>query len=142
MLLEKEVLGGLLVSLEFLQEVRSLVFKEDFEDLEVKGLVGALLAGNFKQSGLGDSALAKEAQFMVESQLDGLGGNTQALHKELLKSFAIFKIGAIKRRQKSLQNEIKNAENSSNKEELDKLNKEFAQISFSRHPPLQGQEYH
>jgi DNA primase len=132
LLLEKEVLGGLIVSIEFLKEVKELLKKEDFENLEIKEMAGAVLSGQTSGPNFASSALAKEAQFMVESQLDELGGNAAALHKELLKSFAILKIGAIKKRQQNIQGEIKNAEKSNNKARIDELNREFAQISSER----------
>jgi DNA primase len=131
LLLEKEVLGGLIVSPGFLLEAKSLLTKEDFENPEIQELVGAILVGG-QTPGFGNSTLAKEAGFMVESQLDGLEGNQTALAKDLQKALAMLKIGAIKKRQQSLQNEIKRAENGNNKAKLEELNRQFAQISSER----------
>lgn len=132
LLLEKEVLGGLLVLPEFLQEVKESLVLEDFEDVGVKALVNAVIFGNSEVLELKNSTVAKEAQFMVESQLEELGGNQTALMKELLKSFALLKIGAIKKRQQALQTEIKTAETEKNKIRTEELNKEFARISGER----------
>jgi DNA primase len=130
LLLEKEVLGGLIFSPEFLNEVNGQVSADDFENSEVRECVVKVI-GNDRQGALQDT-LAKEAQFMVESQLEELGGNSAALHHELLKAFALLKIGVIKKQQQNLQTEIKNAENSNNKARVDELNKEFARISSQR----------
>jgi hypothetical protein len=88
--------------------------------------------GDIKAVELLNSVVAKEAQFMVESQLDELGGNTSALLRELLKAFALLKISAIKKHQQNLQKEIKNAETAKNKQKVEELNKEFARVSAER----------
>jgi DNA primase len=132
LLLEKEILGGLLVFPEYLSEIKDRLTVEDFENTEVRELINSILLGNTGFLELKNSSLAKETQFMVESQLDELLGNQTVLMKDLQKAFAILKIGAIKKRQQQLQNEIKNAENSNNKARLDELSKEFAQISGER----------
>ncbi len=132
LLLEKEILGGLIVFPEFLSDVRGGLLKEEFENPEIRELISIILAGDSKAVEFGNSTLAKEAQFMVESQLDDLGGNRTALAKDLQKAFAMLKIGSIKKRQQQLQNEIKNAEIGKNKAKIEELNKEFAQISAER----------
>jgi DNA primase len=178
LLLEKEVLGGLIVFPEFAKEIKDKLEPDVFQNSEIKELVASIVGKSEDQilnphplhqsslnqssnSGLGQAdsgagqarpltsvaakamadkegggklqdALAKEAQFMVESQLDELGGNSAALIRELFKAFAMLKIGAIKKRQQHLQNEIKNAENSNNKARIEELNREFARISAER----------
>ena len=130
LLLEKEVLGGMIVFPEFVKQIRDKLEPGDFQNQEIVKMV-QVIAGN---GVLGDqtSALAKEAQFMVESQLEEMLGNSMALIKDLLKAFAMLKIGAVKKRQLDLQNEIKNAENSNNKARIEELNMEFAKISGER----------
>jgi DNA primase len=132
LLLEKEILGGLIVFPEFLLDVKDHLVKEDFENPEIKELINIILSGNNKTPEFENSTLAKEAQFMVESQLDEISGNRTALMKDLQKAAAMLKIGSIKKRQQQLQNEIKSAETGNNKAKLEELNREFAQISSER----------
>jgi DNA primase len=132
LLLEKEVLGGLIVIPEFLPEVKSVLLKEDFENSDIRELIDIFLSGKSGVSETAGSTLAKEAQFMVESQLDEMSGNRMALLKDLQKTFAMLKIGSIKKRQQLLQNEIKNAETGNNRAKLEELNREFAQISAEK----------
>jgi DNA primase len=166
LLLEKEVLGGLIVLPEFAAEVKGKLGPEDFQSSEIKQLVAEMMGRSENQNlvnphpgplpsaaasdfakatsnlreamadregeGRLQDALVKEAQFMVESQLDELSDNRMALMKDLQKAFAMLKIGAIKKGQQHLQNEIKNAENSNNKAKVEELNKEFARISAER----------
>jgi DNA primase len=132
LLLEKEVLGGLMVLPEFFGEVRGFLKIEDFENSEISSFIKLVLLGGSQSLQHLSSPLAKEAQFMVESHLEDLAGNKLALGKELIKSFALFKIGVIKKTQQRLQGEIKNAENSNNKSRVDSLNREFAQVSAER----------
>lgn len=133
LLLEKEVLGGLLCFPEFAKEVLGKLMPEDFENQEIAKMVQEIVTTGTSQAlNSQDSVVAKEAQFMVELQLDELGGNVVALTRELLKAFALLKIGSIKKRQLGLQAEIKTAETAKNKEKLEELNKQFAQISAQR----------
>jgi len=132
LLLEKEILGGLIAFPDFLSEVKGRLEKGDFENAEIREFVDIVLSGDGKASKAISSTLAKEAQFMVESQLDEMSGNQTALMKDLQKAFAMLKIGAIKKHQQHLQNEIKTAENSNNKAKIEELNKEFARISAER----------
>ncbi len=133
LLLEKEVLGGLLFEPGLFGKIKSEINLEDFENGEIRSLVEAIVrAGNVAVPGVKQAVVAKEAVFMVESQLDGLGGNTEALERELFKTFALLKISSIKKQQQSLQNDIKNAENLKDKEKIDFFNQKFAKISEQR----------
>ncbi len=129
LLLQKEVLGGLLFFPDFLESVLGKLNVEDFEDKEVGGLVVALME---KKDSSPESALAKEALFMVESQLEELEGDQTRLKRLLEKSFALLKVLALKRRQQQLQAEIKSAETEGKKERLEELNKNFAQVLEER----------
>ena len=128
LLLEKEVLGGMLFLPEFLEQVKGLLLAEDFENAAIRQLFLNVLS-NVDSSG---ESLAKEAVFMVESQLDELGGNKPALLRELYKALARLKISAIKKRQNQLQTEIKLAEQAKNNEITQELNRSFAQISSEK----------
>jgi DNA primase len=125
--LEKEILGAALVFPEFLAQVLNEPTLDNFEDPEIK----AVLQG---ENGKIDksSTLAKEAAFVVESQLDDLDGNEPALKRQLAKVFALFKINALKRRQIRLQLDIAAAERAGNKSKVTELNQLFAKITTER----------
>jgi DNA primase len=129
LLLEKEVLGGLLTDKNFLTEVRSQLGPEDFEYPDIQKAVIAVLDDSSIED---QSPLAKEAQFMVESQLEELDGNQTLLLRELLKAFALLKMNAIKKLQQHLQTEIKMAEIAKNKIKTLELSQKFAQLSAQR----------
>lgn len=131
LLLQKEVLGGLLAREDFAAEVREQIQPEDFEDAEIKALAALWLQRDTKDS-LGQTTVAKEVVFMLESQLDELAGNQNELKRQLLKAFALLKINSIKRRQSGLQQEIKMAELAKNKTKLSELQQKFAQTSAER----------
>ncbi len=133
LLLEKQVLGGLLNSPDFLEGVKAELSAGDFEDNEIKNLIeGFINSSGFDPAKVKEAIVAKEAQFMVESQLDELEGNSTALRRELLKAFALLKLSAIKKRQQALLSEIKRAESEKNKQTLDNLSQQFARISAQR----------
>ena len=128
LLLEKEVLGGMLFLPEFSQQAKGSLAVEDFEISEAKELFGRVLLGQDTSA----DALAKEAVFMLESQLDELGGNQPALMRELTKALAMLKISTIKKSQNRLQTEIKQAELAKNQSQINLLNQKFAQISSEK----------
>lgn len=78
------------------------------------------------------STLAKEAQFMIESELELLDGNHHALMRELQKAFYFLKVAAIKRRQQSISAEIKQAEKNQSKTKVDELQQQFAVLADER----------
>ncbi|MCX6797351.1 MAG: DNA primase [Candidatus Doudnabacteria bacterium] len=127
--LEKEVFGGMLMYPEFLQEVMAKGSPEDFEDLMVRQ--EAALAFESKELEK-ETALAKEAVFMVELLLSEHEGNKEALKKQLLKSFANLRLKAIKKQLERLQADVKRAESASEKNRLQELNQEFARLSNLR----------
>ncbi|MDR3643073.1 MAG: DNA primase [Candidatus Doudnabacteria bacterium] len=128
LLLEKEVLGGMLLLTEFSERAKTEISPEDFEHNETKQLFMNVLT-NVDSS---RDALAKEAVFMVESQLDELGGNKPALLRELFKALALLKISGLKKRQNQLQTEIKMAEMAKNQAKIEELNRLFAQVSSEK----------
>ncbi len=132
LILEKEILGGVLLYPNFANFAFSLLEAEDFESYEVKKILEpAFQDGNINQIGQ-DSSLAKEAVFMVESRLDELGKDEQVLMKILKVDLRDLKLQSVKRRQHNLLTEIKRAENQKDKQQLSQLNKEFAAISDLR----------
>ena len=126
LILEKEVLGGLLFAPEFKKQMQGQIEPEDFENPEVREAVLAMLSDNPRQ----DSVLAKESIFMVESLLEQLGD--EALLKRLLKSYSQLKADNLKKKQKVLQSEIAGAEARKDEGALRKLQAEFAQVSKLR----------
>jgi DNA primase len=128
LLLQKEVLGGLLMFPNFYAVTGEEVAAEDFEDNAIAELVRASAGVKIDLT----SVLAKEALFMVESQLEELNGNEELLVKQLLKSFGFLKANALKKQQLDLQNQIKGAELAGNKARVDEFSKLFAQVSARR----------
>jgi DNA primase len=128
-LVQKEVLGGLLFAPEFFKDSGEQLEAEDFEDPAARELAAAFMQDGLKDPQLRQSALAKEAQFMVESQLEELDGNETVLYRELLKAFVVLKINSMKKRQQNLQAEIQAAESLGDKQKVEEFNKQFALIS-------------
>lgn len=128
LLLQKEVLGGVLFMEEFASSVIGKLEKEDFEDAGLAQIYEMWLNKENNKGFLQNSALAKEALFMVESQLEDLNGDRQKLNKSLDKSFILLKLHSLKTQQKLLQTAIKQAETIGDKEKLSELNKKFASI--------------
>lgn len=132
LLLQKEVLGGLLFSNDFILEAKSQLEMNDFEDPEIRQIVELILHRSGSTNEVNVATLAKEASFMVESQLEELEGDTEKLKKSLLKSLALLKVNSFKRQQISLQNQVKTAELAKDKAKVEKLSREFAEISKAR----------
>lgn len=130
--LQKEVLGGMLVFPDFAKLVFNEGEIEDFDNSEIRNLLQPAFASGSASAIGQDGLLAKEAIFMVESQLDQREGNETALKRELKKSFVILRLNAIKRRQKVLTEEIKKAESDQNKVKVQELKEEFARLSRVR----------
>ena len=124
--LEKEVLGGLLSNVKFLEQAKNDIQAEDFENPEIREAVQGILLGQRAQ----ESTLAKESIFMVESLLEQLGD--EALLKRLLKSYSQLKTDSLKKKQKILQIEIARAEAHKDAEVLRDLQAEFARVSKLR----------
>ena len=125
--LEKEVLGGLLLSPEFLEKVRDSLEVEDFEDVGIRQIILKLKADGQIEQQARESALAKEAVFMVE--LAGEEQDKELILKKLLKSYNLLKVGSLKKKQKVLQNEMAQAEKSGDAKKASELKEGFAQIS-------------
>ena len=127
--IEKEVLGTALVYEEFMKKLIKEASLDDFESLSIREILEPVFQG---QSPDKTTPLAKEAMFMVESQAEDLDGNETLLLKQLTKSFALFKINALRRRQISLQQEISQAEENGNRTRVRELSELFAKIANER----------
>ncbi len=130
--LEKEILGGMLFDQNFLIMVLEEANINDFEDNQVSSELKAVFELKDASKLDRNSVLAKESVFMVESLLEDLEGNREFLEKQLKKSFAGFKLNAIKRLQTNLSAEMSKAEKSKDKQLLSALNEKFAQVSVLR----------
>lgn len=128
--LEKEVFGGMLMYTEYKSQVLKQAVLEDFESPEIRFLLEPLFSDS--QSLDSHSTVAKEALFMVESQLDELQGNSVAHNRELLKSFGQLKLNSIKRQQQKLNIEIQKAEGAKSSEQLGQLKNKAAQLAAQR----------
>ena len=129
--LEKQVIGGMLLYTEFLSFVQSTVRPEDFTSSQARELANSILSGQNSQD-IANNLLAKEAIFMVESQLAEMEGGVPALQRELNKAYALLKLNAVKLAQKELNTKIKQAEAEKNKSALQEFNQQFAELSKLR----------
>ncbi len=130
--LEKEVLGGMLQFEDFYRQTIEQVEATDFEDPEIRKIIESVIKNKGLLPEVKETTVAKEAIFMVESQLDELEGNADILKRQLLKSFALIKLYAIKKAQHLLTLEIKQAESLKDKQKIDELNKKFAEAAARR----------
>ncbi|MCC7356021.1 MAG: DNA primase [Candidatus Doudnabacteria bacterium] len=130
--LEKQVLGGLLVVPEFVSAVQSELTETDYSDPEIVEIVKTIINGQKPDEATLSSAIAKEAQFMVESQLEYLDNNTTALVFELQKSFYMLKLHGIKYRQQQITQALKQAESQGLTDQVKTIGQEFATLSAKR----------
>ncbi len=127
---EKELLGALLLFEDFRQRVLEEAVIEDFESLEIRALLGPW----FKRTGPlppPETPLAKEGIFMVESQ-QAESPTPEAYRRQLDRSFALLRLNAIKRQQKSITLEIKRAEGAKQPAKVAELTKLFSQLAQLR----------
>ncbi len=137
---EKEILGGMLQFADFFEDLRGQIVIEDFETAEMQQIMQLLLAGN--RAAVLEETVAKEALFMVESELDELGNEEDVLKRQLKKNFLMLKVQALKRRQSQMSEQIGRLqqESASGAEEkrqqlkiqMDFLNQQFAEVSRQR----------
>ena len=132
LLLQKEVLGALLFSKDFYEQYAKEIEAGDFENTEIRDLALTWIKSGGQDNGVKEQTVAKEALFMVESQLDELSGDESKVQKNLGETFKLFKLSAIKRRQLSLEAEIKAAEAAGNKPRVEELGQIFANLLKSR----------
>ncbi len=131
-LLQKDILGALLFSKNFYSAYADQITDSDFEDKEIGRLAKAWIESQGRDGSVKEHTVAKEAVFMVESQLDELSGDESKLQKNLAEILKLFKLSAIKRRQLLLEAEIKSAEIAGNKARVEELGRIFADLLKSR----------
>lgn len=127
--LEKQVLGGIIFDKNFADLAMKELTVDDFET-DARFLAKFVLAG--QQVGDEYEVVAKEAEFMVESQLEALDDNRVALFRVLEKSLYLLKLHTIKRSLERLTIEIKQAEVSTDAIQLKSLQGQFASLSEQR----------
>jgi DNA primase len=127
--LEKQVLGGMLLYPEFKKFVTEKGNVTDFTHPESRTVAEQLFGGSSLDE---NNFLAKEAIFMVESQLAEMDGGEAALERELKKVFALLRLNAIKQEQKQVHDSMKDAETEKVKDRLNELNQKFALLSKLR----------
>lgn len=126
-LLQKEVLGGMLVFPQYKEEVRSFITAEDFSIPQIKEIFINPEDGVIKES-----VLAKEVQFMVESMLDTLDGNSAAVLHTLRKSAFLLHLSRIKESQTAVSAAMRTAESLKDTARLRELNQQFVTLSQER----------
>lgn len=125
LLVEKEVLGGLLKYPNFANLAKSELLPEDFTIAEISLFIKGFLKNEETSSAFLSSILAKEATFMVEFELDLFENNEDILVKQLEKSLYTLKIFSIKRQHESLSFAIKQAEKGGDGEKVNQLKAQF-----------------
>jgi DNA primase len=128
MAMEKQVLGGMLLVPEFMELVKEQGIGSEITDPNLRQMAQSLLDNSKSVMAVKQDTLAKEATFMVESELDNLNNNELALLRELKKSLLLLKLNEIKRTQQELTLEIKKAETINDSSKIEELNKKFAQL--------------
>lgn len=131
LLLEKNILGGILFSPKFLEKVLQSSSLEDFQEPEIIQLVEPYFSGQPEALDK-NSVLAKEALFMVESELEERNGDKEKLLASLEKNFVLFKINSLKKRQQAVAGQIRLAEQSGEKQLAADLQKKFSELSKQR----------
>jgi DNA primase catalytic core len=133
---EKEILGGLLLYPEFRQFVAEEGLPTQYISPELQANINAALLNEplpQNDDTPAKQALANEAQFMVESNLENLSGNELALMRELKKSFYLFKLAGIKKLLQDATTAIKKAESLHDIEAVKQHSQMFAKVSAERY---------
>jgi len=129
-LLEKEILGGVLLYPNLLENFRTILTAEDMSSPEIIEALRLTLEGHIEQ--VKTLPVAKEAIFMLESQVETQEGGEDISKRRIEKSLARVKLNVIKRQQEQLSAELRKAENDGNKELLKELTRKFAEITNLR----------
>ncbi len=130
--LEKEIIGALLLYPSFKEALSSEVDIDDFTYPKVRELFSVIQSGQSIPDDAELSMLAKEAQFMVESQAENMSLDEEALLRDLTKRFYTLKLSAIRRHQQRLSQDMRQAEQAAQKEKLLAYNQQFADLSRKR----------
>jgi DNA primase len=133
---EKEILGGLLLYPEYRAFVAEEGLPTEYISQGMQAIINAALIGEPVSSGTDETtstALANEAQFVVESNLENLEGNELALMRELKKSFYLFKLAGIKKQLQDATTAIKKAESLKDNSAVKQHSQLFAELSNERY---------
>ncbi len=130
--LEKLVLGGVLAYPEFLDVIREDIIIEDFSHEGVRNIISLLVTGSPLPQTDDLELLAKEAQFMVESQIENLQLTSEAYLRELQKQFYTIRLSAIRSQQQQIGQLLRQAEQQRLKEKVQSLNEQFAKLTNLR----------
>lgn len=129
---QKMIVGGLLMVPAFLDFLRQEGLQDELTDPQLRQLALGLMGGTLPEIAVKTDVLAKEAMFMVESELDNLDNNELALLRELKKSFYLLKLNDLKQKQLELTEEIKKAENQKATSKIEELKTQFAHLATLR----------
>ncbi|HEX3099694.1 MAG TPA: DNA primase [Patescibacteria group bacterium] len=145
---EKEILGGLLTYPEYRAFVAEEGLPTEYISPGMQTVINAVLIGDplpdpetdiaaselVSEDGTPTPhALANEAQFMVESNLENLANNELALMRELKKSFYLFKLAGIKKQLQDATTAIKKAESLHDNSAIKQTSLLFAELSAQRY---------
>lgn len=137
---EKEILGGILTYPEYRAFVAEEGLPTEYISPGMQAIINAALIGDplFLSGTSPDNtparqALANEAQFMVESNLENLANNELALMRELKKSFYLFKLAGIKKQLQNATTAIKKAESLHDNSAINQASLQFAELSVQRY---------
>jgi DNA primase len=130
--LEKEIIGALLLYPTYREQLLPEMDTEDFTYPLIQELFSHIKAGTDYATNEELIMLAKETQFMVESQTENMGQEEEAMLRDLTKRFYTLKLSAIRRHQQRLSQDIRQAEQAAQKEKLSSLNQAFAALSKKR----------
>lgn len=133
---EKEILGGLLSFPEYRAFVAEEGLPTEYISPELQAIINAALLGEALSPELRTPALdslAKEAEFVVESNLEKLENNELALMRELKKSFYLFKKAGINKQLQDATTAIKKAESLHDSSAVKQYTELFAELSSKRY---------
>ncbi|HEX3095892.1 MAG TPA: DNA primase [Patescibacteria group bacterium] len=133
---EKEILGGMILYPEFRAFVAEEGLPTEYISAPLQGIINSTMINeplNPKNPDLDETALANEAQFMVESSLENLDGNELALMRELKKSFYLLKKAGINKLLQDTTTAIKKAESLHDNSAVKQQTELFAELSSERY---------
>jgi DNA primase len=126
--LEKEVLGGMIKFKEMKEMAEENFDAVDFENADILSEIKKVLSG----TSANNSTVAKEAVFMVESLIESMEGNSEAVLRQLFKSLYFLRVLSLKKQLLRLQAEIKFAEQQKEENRIKELNKEIFELTALR----------
>lgn len=133
---EKEILGGILLYPEFRGFVAEEGLPTEYLSPSLRAVINSALISEpvpEADNTPAMQALANEAQFMVESNLENLANNELALMRELKKSFYLFKMAGIKKLLQDATTAIKKAESLHDNPAVKQASELFAELSAQRY---------